>query len=258
MGAYNPSDITSVGQALLSQAIAGQGVLNWTKMQLSDTAIPPGTDPATLTTLTGVQATSAITGAGVYGGNVVQVSALFDNTGVAAAYNIETIGVWAKLDNGAETLIAVVRAQTPDVMPVYDANSPASYIFNLQMTVASASSITMAVNPAGTATVADLQAASAALQTQIDALNYYATGTFTAAGWSNSAPYTQTISVSGMTAGAHPGWDINTSSTSAAVLEGLQEAKNAITYIACGAGTVTAYCASDKPAVDLPVFFKGQ
>lgn len=256
MGVYHASDITSVGQALLSQAIAGLGTLNWTKMELSEDAVVG--DPTALTSLTGVQASSTITGANVYGGNIVQVSALFDNTLVVTAYNIETIGVWGKLDNGVETLIAVVRADTPDEMPVYDPNSPASYIFNLQMAVSSASSITMSVNPAGTATVADLQNLEATLQAQLDALNYYKTGTFTAAGWSNSAPYTQTISVSGMTAGAHPGWDINTSSTSAAVLEGLQEAKNAITYIACGAGTVTAYCASDKPAVDLPVFFKGQ
>lgn len=105
------------------------------------------------------------------------------------------------------------------------------------------------------------EAADGALQGNIDALETklttVRTGTFTAADWSNTAPYTQTILVPGITADSYPGWDVNTSSTSAVTIEALMEARNCISYIKTGAGTVTAYCATDKPAVNLPVFFKG-
>lgn len=257
MGAYKKTVITNAGQSLIAQAIAGQGVINWTNMQASDYAIPSGTDPATLTALQSVKQTATITGAGVYGGNVLQVSALFDNSGVSVAYNIETLGVWGRLGSGTETLIAVVQAVTPDVMPVFDANSPASYIFNVQMTVSNAASVTMAVNTAGTATVADLQNLQAALEAEIATAKTIRTGTFTAAGWSASAPYQQTISVTGITAGMHPGWELNTTSLDPATLEALMEARNCITYLVCGAGTIKAVCGVDKPAIDLPLFFKG-
>lgn len=99
--------------------------------------------------------------------------------------------------------------------------------------------------------------ASATPNDAFSALGFYATGTFTAAGWSGTAPYSQTISVSGMKSAYHPGWDINTNSTSAATLRNLAEAAACITYIKTANGSVTAYCADTKPTVDLPVFFRG-
>lgn len=83
-------------------------------------------------------------------------------------------------------------------------------------------------------------------------------GTFIASGWSASAPYTQTITVTGITADSFPGWDIYPPAAStAAALESLMEARNCVTYISTGANSVTAVCASEKPAVDLPLFFTG-
>lgn len=101
---------------------------------------------------------------------------------------------------------------------------------------------------------AAIAAESAALEAKLTAVRH---GTFLAAGWSGSAPYTQTITVSGMTAGSYPGWDIETASTDPATLEALTDARNCVTYITTGADSVTAVCASEAPAVDLPVFFKG-
>lgn len=88
-------------------------------------------------------------------------------------------------------------------------------------------------------------------------IGFYGEGTFTAAGWSDTAPYTQTINVTGMPADAKPGWDINTSSTDGATLEALKEARGCIAKIVCTSGQVTAYCGLTKPTIDLPVFFKG-
>lgn len=155
MGLYNGAVITSAGQNLLAQAISGTE-LTWTAMRASSVAIPEGTDLTTLTALTGIEQTTDITDASVYGSNVVQVSARFSNTGIDTAYLMETIGIYGQVTGGSETLIAVMTAETPDEMPVYDQDSPSAFIFNVQMSVQNANTITMVVNDAGTATVADL------------------------------------------------------------------------------------------------------
>lgn len=155
MGLYNGAVITSAGQNLLARAISGTE-LTWTVMRASSVAIPEGTDLTTLTALTGIEQTSGITDASVYGSNVVQVSARFSNTGISEAYLMETIGIYGQVTGGSETLIAVMTAETPDEMPVYDQDSPSAFIFNVQMSVQNANAITMVVNDTGTATVADL------------------------------------------------------------------------------------------------------
>ena len=156
MGLYNGAVITSAGQNLLAQAISGTE-LTWTAMRASSVAIPEGTDLTTLTALTGIEQTTDITDASVYGSNVVQVSARFSNTGISEAYLMETIGIYGQVTGGSETLIAVMTAETPDEMPVYDQDSPSAFIFNVQMSVQNANSLTMVVNDTGTATVADLR-----------------------------------------------------------------------------------------------------
>ena len=92
----------------------------------------------------------------VLGGNVAQVSVRFDNDGVDQTYRIETIGLYAKIEGGTETLFSVTQATTPDEMPVQSDVSPSAYIYNIQHTVQNASQITLTVNPVGTATVQDI------------------------------------------------------------------------------------------------------
>ena len=155
MGKYNGAVITTAGTNVISQAISGTK-LEWTVMRSSSVAIPDGTDIAALTSLTGVEQTAVITYASVYGNSTIQVSARFSNTGVETAYNLETIGIYGQLAGGAETLIAVMTAVTPDQMPVYDADSPSAFIYNSQITVQDAETVVMTVSDTGAATVADL------------------------------------------------------------------------------------------------------
>lgn len=156
MGKYNGAVITNAGHTLIAQAISGSE-LEWTVMRTSSTAIPDGTNLATLTSLTGIEQESAITGASVYDSNVIQISARFSNTGIATVYYIQTVGIYGKITGGAETLIAVMTAITPDEMPVYDSDSPSAFIYNTQIAVQNANSVTMTVSDTGTATVADLR-----------------------------------------------------------------------------------------------------
>ena len=155
MGKYNGAVITTAGQNVISQAISGTE-LTWLTMKTSSIAIPAGTNIESLTTLSGIEQTSKITDASVYGNNVIQLSARFSNTNIATEYYIQTVGIYGQLTGGNETLIAVMTAVTPDEMPVYDPDAPSAFIFNAQITVQNAKSVTMTVNDTGTATVADL------------------------------------------------------------------------------------------------------
>ena len=155
MGKYNGAVITTAGQNIIAESISGT-LLEWTVMRSSSVAIPAGTNLEALTSLTGIEQSTHITDASVYGNNVLQVSARFSNTGVSTAYLIQTVGIYGQLTGGSETLIAVMTAVTPDEMPAYDPDSPSAFIFNTQITVTNADSVTMVVNDTGTATVADL------------------------------------------------------------------------------------------------------
>lgn len=155
MGKYNGAVVTTAGEGVIAQALQGTK-LTWTKMRASSVAVAAASVKG-LTALTGIEQETDITDASVYSGNVVQVSARFSNEGVAAEYLIQTVGIYGQLTGGSETLIAVMTAVTPDEMPVYDADAPSAFIFTNHLTVQDAASVTMEVNAAGTATVADLQ-----------------------------------------------------------------------------------------------------
>ena len=155
MGKYNGAVVTTAGEGVIAQALQGTK-LTWTKMRASSVAVAAASVKG-LTALTGIEQETDITDASVYSGNVVQVSARFSNEGVVAAYLIQTVGIYGQLAGGSETLIAVMTAVTPDEMPVYDADAPSAFIFTNHLTVQDAASVTMEVNAAGTATVADLQ-----------------------------------------------------------------------------------------------------
>lgn len=153
MGKYNSAIITNEGVNMFASAVGGGETVTFMTMQASSHAYPSSTDFTALTSLQDVEATVNVNYAGVYNNNVVQVSARFDNDGVTTAYLINTLGLFAKLGNGTPKLVAVISAVTPDQMPVYDANNPSAFIYNVQCTVQNASSIAVSVNPAGTVTV---------------------------------------------------------------------------------------------------------
>lgn len=78
------------------------------------------------------------------------------------------------------------------------------------------------------------------------------TATLTAAGWSASAPYTQSVTVSGLTdtkrAMAYPVYESNTATNLA-----LKEACGMVSFASRSGGTLTFTCLEDKPTVDIPI-----
>ena len=156
MGVYRAAIVTENGQNLIAQALANEKPLIFTSAKTPSYSYPVGTDVPALTGLQDVVQSVLPFDSKVLGGNVAQVSVRFDNDGVDQTYRIETIGLYAKIEGGAETLFSVTQATTPDEMPVQSDISPSAYIYNIQHTVQNASQITLTVNPAGTATVQDI------------------------------------------------------------------------------------------------------
>ena len=156
MGVYNATIITNAGQNLIASAIAGGEAVNFSSVKTSTHVYPAGTSLQNLTALDDVKQSVSPTSVDVYNNNIVQVSARVPNTGIATAYLINTIGLFGQVSGGTETLIAVLTASTPDEVPVFDPESPAAFIFNVQMTIQNADTVTFEVNDSGTATVADL------------------------------------------------------------------------------------------------------
>lgn len=156
MGVYKAAIVTESGQNLIAQALANEKPLIFTSAKTSSYAYPVGTNVPALTGLQDVVQSVIPSDSKVLNSNVAQVSVRFDNDGIDQAYLIQTIGLYAKIEDGEETLFSVTQATTPDKMPVQSDVSPSAYIYNIQHTVQNASQITLTVNPAGTATVQDV------------------------------------------------------------------------------------------------------
>jgi len=171
MGKYNGAVITAAGQNLIAQAISGSETVTWTTMQASSYAYPAGTNLEALTALQDVEKTADITSAAVFSSNILQVSARLDNAGVTEPYLINTLGVFAQVGTAAAVLVAVITAVTPDQMPVEDVESPSAFIYNVQMTIQNANQLTITTNPAGTATVEDLNNLSRTVVKYVDLLD---------------------------------------------------------------------------------------
>ena len=128
----------------------------FTSVKTSSYAYPDGTNISGLTDLQDIVQTVEPFSAQVFSETMLQVSARFDNSQVQSAYLIQTLGIYAQVGSGSPVLFAVVQADTPDQMPAQSAVSPSAFIYNIQTTVQQATSLTVSVNPAGTATVQDI------------------------------------------------------------------------------------------------------
>lgn len=93
--------------------------------------------------------------------------------------------------------------------------------------------------------------------TNLDKKEILNTVTLTAAGWSGTAPYTQTATVAGITAGRLPDKIIPQYSATPATAVTQKEAYGMISYYDTGAGTITFTCLEDKPVTDIPLLIVG-
>lgn len=94
--------------------------------------------------------------------------------------------------------------------------------------------------------------------TEINKLETVKTATLATASWSTIAPYTQTVSVTGITADDKPIVSLYLPDGITAANVKLQsKAYACVDRAVTGAGSVTVYCYNKKPAVDFRIQMKG-
>ena len=81
--------------------------------------------------------------------------------------------------------------------------------------------------------------------------------TLTSAGWSGSGPYTQSVTVTGISASDTPLIECIADVNSASEKRLMQQQWNRVDYIECAANKITATCNFDKPTVNLSLRIKG-
>lgn len=81
------------------------------------------------------------------------------------------------------------------------------------------------------------------------------TGTLTSSSWTSSAPYTQTLSISGILSTDVPVVDVVLSSTTSTAIS-QTEAWSCVSKIETAAGSITATCLEEKPAINIPIQLK--
>lgn len=155
MGIYKKAVITNAGRALMARSIAGEIVMQFSRAVTSSHIYPSDTDFKGYTSLEGIQQTVIPSNVQVVNDTLISVRGLFGNESVSESYLIQNIGLYAT-DGNEEILFSVSQATTPDEMPAYNGVAPSSFIYTIQATVLQANSLSLTINPAGTATTQDI------------------------------------------------------------------------------------------------------
>ena len=100
----------------------------------------------------------------------------------------------------------------------------------------------------------NLQNLSSSLSGKATTATYSAT--LSSSGWSASAPYTQTVAVSGILVSDNPFADVDMSGATGSNGASITEAWGYIGRITANNGSITAYCYEEKPTVNLKVLLK--
>lgn len=253
MGAYNKAIVTTAGQNLFAAAVAGDKNVEFTHMITSSHVYPSSTNFPAMTSIADVKQTVEITSASANETNIINVSARFDNAGISTEYSINTLGLYAQATGGAETLVAVITAVTPDVMPAEDPDSPSAFIFNVNIAVADAAQLNLTVDPAGTVNAAQL-----ADYVRVDTLDTITAVSVASTGWGGTAPTkTKTISVAGITADSVPFVSVAyPDGVTATEKKAIDKAAALLVKLETGAGAITL-TAVDTPATAFTLALRG-
>ena len=148
--------ITNKGQALMAKLMQGTGTCDFTNIRLSSQAYTDA-QIQTLTALANVKQTAPVTNKSVVNSTSIQIEGAVDNTELSTGYDINTIGIYATDPDEGEILYAAARAITTGYMPPYNGVTVSGGVFKFVITVGASSQVTLTVDPAGYASIADIQ-----------------------------------------------------------------------------------------------------
>ena len=140
----------------MAKLMQGTGTCDFTKIRLSSQAYSDA-QLAVLTSLSNVKQTAEVSKKTIVNTNSIQIEGAVDNTQLATGYNINTIGIYATDPDEGEILYAAAGASTPGFMPPYNGVTVSGGYFKFVITVGAASQVTLTVDPAGYATIGDIQ-----------------------------------------------------------------------------------------------------
>lgn len=147
--------ITNKGQALMAKLMMGAGKMDFTAIRTSETAYAQDAIQA-LTALSNIKQTASISDVVKVNDVSIRIRGAIDNSTLSTGYNIRTIGVYATDPDEGEILYAVARALTSGYMPPNNGVTSSGANFDFILTVASASTVNLEIDPAGVATLTDV------------------------------------------------------------------------------------------------------
>lgn len=147
--------ITNKGQALMAKLMMGAGKMDFTAIRTSETAYAQDAIQA-LTALSNIKQTASISDVVKVNDVSIRIRGAIDNSTLTTGYNIRTIGVYATDPDEGEILYAVARALTSGYMPPNNGVTSSGANFDFILTVASASTVNLEIDPAGVATLTDV------------------------------------------------------------------------------------------------------
>lgn len=166
MGAFKSAVITKKGQELLAKVVAGTTKLEFTKIKVSDAKLSG--DLASMTGIGTIKQEEKVASVVRKNGSNVTVSASFSNQTLGQGYYVRNLGLYANDPQAGEILYSISVADestaTADYMPPFNGIGVSSLLVDLVTAVSNASNVTVEVDPAAGATVAQI----VDLQEQID------------------------------------------------------------------------------------------
>ena len=168
MAQFRTMILTDRGRDLVAKIVAGSSGVAFTKVGLSSQAYADNAIPA-LTALSNVKQTVQVSRVTKISTAAVKIEAAIDNTKITAGYTLNSIGLYAVDPDLGEILYGVSGAAVAGYVPAYNGVTVSGIYINLTTSVSNADNVSLVVNPAATATIADIQS----LQEQISDLQAF-------------------------------------------------------------------------------------
>ncbi|MBQ8507228.1 MAG: hypothetical protein IJ466_07365 [Clostridia bacterium] len=257
--------VTNAGNALFARWAGGGTLAILGASAGSDTI--ESTALLAATAIAGEKQQPAITGCRLVDGGVRYA---LQFTAADAAYTARQIGIWASLDGGDKTLIAIFQNAEGGI-PVESIADMPDYIYEFGAIVEMRNSGDMQVNidTSALASQKDIQAmvrvdmeqAFSQAEKAQARLNIAActqqdfSAVIPAAGWSSDAPYSVVVEVPGMLESDIPLVDIIQSGSEDTDAP-MREAWALVTRIVAGNDSITAYAAEELPEVEIAIQMK--
>lgn len=157
MAQFSKLVITAKGQALIAKMIQGAGSVEFTKVSTSAQTYSVDALEA-LTSLANIKQTSKISKISRTNNVNVQIETAFDNKELTSGYYVRALGLYAMDPNEGEILYAVTAETSGSCFfPAYNNITVSGLFVKLVTNVGNASSVSMEVDPAVYATIADIK-----------------------------------------------------------------------------------------------------